>query len=192
MFRCPAERLSKLILVHEPVSMQFAIHENHRDVVSVLARKARHRVHILGVPLDAFGRAHAADHLAGVVTEVTASAGEQPHPRGQGLLASAAALDPGLLEQLAVLLLRHPLAALLDDRTHVMPLHMIRGRTAAAKHEILAPFVGCGHFEATVAAGPHRLTERRAHRAVVQDGQRGRRRARWRGHPLAQHGRRNT
>src|ERR687893_236672 len=30
-----------------------------------------------------------------------------------------ASLDAGLLEELAVLLLRHPLAALLDDRTHV-------------------------------------------------------------------------
>src|SRR3954471_17568594 len=31
-----------------------------------------------------------------------------------------ASLDAGLLQQLAVLLLRHPLAALLDDRTHVL------------------------------------------------------------------------
>src|SRR3954463_14289692 len=31
-----------------------------------------------------------------------------------------ASLDAGLLEQLAVLLLRHPLAPLLDDRTHVL------------------------------------------------------------------------
>src|SRR4051794_380734 len=31
-----------------------------------------------------------------------------------------ASLDAGLLEELAVLLLRHPLAALLDDRTHVL------------------------------------------------------------------------
>src|SRR4051795_2772493 len=31
-----------------------------------------------------------------------------------------APLDAGLLQQLAVLLLRHPLAALLDDRTHVV------------------------------------------------------------------------
>src|SRR3954447_26689076 len=31
-----------------------------------------------------------------------------------------APLDAGLLEQLAVLLLRHPLTALLDDRTHVL------------------------------------------------------------------------
>ena len=31
-----------------------------------------------------------------------------------------APLDAGLLEELAVLLLRHPLTALLDDRTHVL------------------------------------------------------------------------
>src|SRR5215218_5937192 len=31
-----------------------------------------------------------------------------------------ASLDAGLLQQLAVLLLRHPLAPLLDDRTHVL------------------------------------------------------------------------
>jgi hypothetical protein len=30
-------------------------------------------------------------------------------------------LDARLLQQLAVLLLRHPLAALLDDRTHASP-----------------------------------------------------------------------
>jgi hypothetical protein len=34
------------------------------------------------------------------------------------LLARAAALDPCALEQLAMLFLRHPLPALLDDRTH--------------------------------------------------------------------------
>src|SRR5215212_45677 len=38
-------------------------------------------------------------------------------PRGP-LLAELASLDAGLLQQLAVLLLRHPLATLLDDRTH--------------------------------------------------------------------------
>ena len=41
-----------------------------------------------------------------------------PCSRAGGLLARAAALDTGALEQLAMLLLRHPLAALLDDRTH--------------------------------------------------------------------------
>src|SRR5699024_178095 len=39
-------------------------------------------------------------------------------PRGRSL-AGAAALDTCPLQQLAVLLLRHPLAALLDDRTHL-------------------------------------------------------------------------
>src|SRR5918997_313749 len=38
--------------------------------------------------------------------------------RVAGLLAGAATLDTRALEQLAVLLLRHPLAPLLDDRTH--------------------------------------------------------------------------
>jgi hypothetical protein len=40
-------------------------------------------------------------------------------PEVGGLLALAAALDARLLEQLAVLLLGHPLATLLDYRTHV-------------------------------------------------------------------------
>src|SRR6476619_6857321 len=40
-----------------------------------------------------------------------------PSPR-MGLLAELATLDARLLQQLAVLLLRHPLAPLLDDRTH--------------------------------------------------------------------------
>jgi hypothetical protein len=35
------------------------------------------------------------------------------------LLAETATLDARLLQQLAVLLLRHALATLLDDRTHV-------------------------------------------------------------------------
>ena len=58
-------------------------------------------------------------------TQVARDSGDEDDPvRGhQGalsrrLLACAAALDPCALEQLAMLLLRHPLAALLDDRTH--------------------------------------------------------------------------
>src|SRR4051794_20863587 len=44
-----------------------------------------------------------------------------------------APLDAGLLEQLAVLLLRHPLAALLDDRTHVvLPTSWSHGVPGAA------------------------------------------------------------
>lgn len=37
------------------------------------------------------------------------------------LLARATTLDTGALQQLAVLLLRHTLATLLNDRTHVQP-----------------------------------------------------------------------
>src|SRR3954447_23485980 len=46
-----------------------------------------------------------------------------------GLLPELAALDARLLQQLAVLLLRHPLATLLDDRTHENPLpeRLVRG-----------------------------------------------------------------
>ena len=40
----------------------------------------------------------------------------------QSLAACPAALDARLLQQLAMLLLRHPLAALLDDRSHCDPL----------------------------------------------------------------------
>jgi hypothetical protein len=39
-----------------------------------------------------------------------------------GSLPELATLDARLLQQLAVLLLRHPLATLLDDRTHENPL----------------------------------------------------------------------
>jgi hypothetical protein len=38
------------------------------------------------------------------------------------LLSELASLDARLLQQLAMLLLRHPLATLLDDRTHELPL----------------------------------------------------------------------
>jgi hypothetical protein len=58
-------------------------------------------------------------------TQVTRDSSDEddPFPGHQGLqsgrlLARAAALDPCALEQLAMLLFRHPLAALLDDRTH--------------------------------------------------------------------------
>src|SRR4051812_20999690 len=51
-----------------------------------------------------------------LLTRSTALPSSQP--RGGGLLAELASLDAGLLQQLAVLLLRHPLASLLDDRTH--------------------------------------------------------------------------
>jgi len=40
------------------------------------------------------------------------------------LLAETAALDARLLQQLAVLLLRHALATLLDDRTHAETFHL--------------------------------------------------------------------
>src|SRR5690606_24468562 len=43
------------------------------------------------------------------------------HGRAQDLLAEFTTLHARLLEQLAVLLLRHALAALLDDGTHVDP-----------------------------------------------------------------------
>ena len=46
--------------------------------------------------------------------------------KGRSLLAELATLDARLLEQLAVLLLRHALAPLLDDRTHVKPLRYDR------------------------------------------------------------------
>ena len=58
-------------------------------------------------------------------TQVARDSGDEDYPvrghqgaRSRRLLACAAALDPCALEQLAMLLLRHPLAALLDDRTH--------------------------------------------------------------------------
>src|SRR3954470_3461462 len=43
-----------------------------------------------------------------------------------------ASLDAGLLEQLAVLLLRHPLAALLDDRTHASAPDVVTARRPLA------------------------------------------------------------
>src|SRR3954449_12369826 len=49
---------------------------------------------------------------------------------GRIALLLVASLDAGLLQQLAVLLLRHPLAPLLDDRTHVLHSRR-RGRAGA-------------------------------------------------------------
>jgi hypothetical protein len=50
-------------------------------------------------------------------------------------LAETTALDAGLLEQLAVLLLGHALATLLDDRTHEVPFTI---GSAAARPVALA------------------------------------------------------
>ena len=57
-------------------------------------------------------------------TQVTRDPGDEDNPFGghhgpaAALLARATALDTCALEQFAMLLLRHPLATLLDDRTH--------------------------------------------------------------------------
>ena len=58
-------------------------------------------------------------------TQVARDSGDEDDPvrghqgaRSRRLLACATALDSCALQQLAMLLLRHPLAALLDDRTH--------------------------------------------------------------------------
>ena len=65
--------------------------------------------------------------------EVSRDPGDQHHPAacahaGPGLLAELAALDARLLQQLAVLLLGHTLAPLLDDRTHGKPFTVLFGR----------------------------------------------------------------
>jgi hypothetical protein len=53
-------------------------------------------------------------------------------------LASATTLDARLFEQLAMLLFRHPLATLLDDRTHyVRPLDLLTDSVVGAR--LLAP-----------------------------------------------------
>jgi hypothetical protein len=53
--------------------------------------------------------------------------GKAVRPAGR-LLTETATLDPGLAQQLAVLLLGHPLAALLDHRAHIfVPLNTLVG-----------------------------------------------------------------
>ena len=66
-------------------------------------------------------------------TQVTRDSGDEDDPfrghqgvRAWRLLACATALDSCALQQLAMLLLRHPLAALLDDRTHFCNLSLPR------------------------------------------------------------------
>src|SRR4051794_27941150 len=62
--------------------------------------------------------------LSCAVTTVRLAAGPRPAGRPSGLLALTATLDARLLEQLAVLLLGHALAALLDNRTHRWTFHI--------------------------------------------------------------------
>jgi hypothetical protein len=59
------------------------------------------------------------------------------------LLAALATLDAGLAQQLAVLFLRHPLAALLDHRAHIVcPLNMLVGPpTSELAPEIFHPII---------------------------------------------------
>src|SRR4051812_39538003 len=56
------------------------------------------------------------------VTSTTRPTSAVPDPGAVGLLALAATLDARLLQELAVLLLRHALASLLDYRTHYTDL----------------------------------------------------------------------
>ena len=79
------------------------------------------RDHIEPDDLDVLFSSERADEPG---TQVTRDSGDEDDPfRGHHgpaarLLARATALDPSALEQFAMLLLRHPLATLLDDRTH--------------------------------------------------------------------------
>jgi hypothetical protein len=50
-----------------------------------------------------------------------------------GWLLLVTALDTGLLQELAVLLLRHPLATLLDNRTHETPSLELYGKAATLR-----------------------------------------------------------
>src|SRR5699024_5682424 len=66
--------------------------------------------------------------------EVPRDSGDQHDPAHDqspcGLLAELATLDARPLQQLAVLLLGHALAALLDDRTHGLPSRTVRARSS--------------------------------------------------------------
>ena len=67
------------------------------------------------------------------------------------------ALNPCLLQQLTVLLLRHPLAAFLDDRAHQAPLSSAQGRRA------------CHHAHPRTGAGQTpEIRDRRERRPLTQ------------------------
>ena len=93
---------------------------HERDVADVAAR--RHGVDADDPGDSGVGRGSARE----LPTEVARDPGDEDDPAGaahtanepRGLLAELATLDARLLQQLAVLLLGHALAPLLDDRTH--------------------------------------------------------------------------
>jgi hypothetical protein len=73
------------------------------------------------------------------VTRITRDIGYLASARwGRALLAGATALNPRPLEELAVLLLRHPLPALLDNRTHALDLFLTRDTSARTTVVVLS------------------------------------------------------
>src|SRR5690606_9532470 len=67
---------------------------------------------------------------------------DPPHGR-EVLLAELATLHARLLEELAVLLLRHTLAALLDHRSHGDHLSLTTSRASRSTRRALTSLTGC-------------------------------------------------
>jgi hypothetical protein len=70
----------------------------------------------------------------------------------RGSLPELATLDARLLQELAVLLLRHPLATLLDDRTHENPLPADMSGAPADRDDPDSLAVGTERAETAMAA----------------------------------------
>ena len=119
-------------------------------------------------------------------------------PASLGSLAGAATLDAGALQQLAVLLLGHALATLLDDRTHCVPFIYRLGRWGdgcwprVARLQILTRSVtitqlcSASHVPAALGARLHGREECGPDATLVQHPQRRGGGARWRGDLFAQ------
>lgn len=119
--RSTRQRLAQPLSINKEDIVGLAVDQGDRNFIPVLRQQVRIRRDVDF--LNAYGAlcGDGVDDLAGSVTQVTTRAGEQrdasgSHGRRNLLLVTT--LNAGLLQQFAVLLLRHALAPLLDDRTH--------------------------------------------------------------------------
>ena len=116
------ERLLQLVGINKPIAVELTVGEHHGHMVGVGGTQISIGVDVDHSPAHPQILAGPSHHVSRLVTQCAVNTGEEEDPRGQGqLLAGATTLDTGALEQLAMLLLGHALASLLDDRAHFVP-----------------------------------------------------------------------
>ena len=126
--RSTRQRLAQPLSINKEDIVGLAVDQGDRNFIPVLRQQVRIRRDVDF--LNAYGAlcGDGVDDLAGSVTQVTTRAGEQrdasgSHGRRNLLLVTT--LNAGLLQQFAVLLLRHALTSLLNYGTHMSRSHFL-------------------------------------------------------------------